>query len=30
VSGAYNYANYLEPRTRMMQAWADVLDQLRG
>ncbi len=30
VSGAYNYANYLEPRTRMMQAWADVLDQLRN
>lgn len=30
VSGAYNYANYLEPRTRMMQTWADVLDQLRN
>ena len=30
VSGAYNYANYLEPRTRMMQAWAEVLDQLRN
>jgi integrase len=30
VSGAYNYANYLEPRTRMMQAWADVLDRLRN
>ena len=30
VSGAYNYANYLEPRTSMMQAWADVLDRLRN
>jgi hypothetical protein len=24
-----NYAQYLEPRARMMQAWADRLDQLR-
>lgn len=30
VSGAYNYAKYLEPRTKMMQAWADALDRLRG
>ncbi len=30
VSGAYNYAKYLEPRAVMMQAWADALDQLRG
>ena len=29
VSGAYNYAKYLEPRAVMMQAWADTLDQLR-
>jgi integrase len=29
VSGAYNYAKYLEPRTKMMQAWADALDELR-
>lgn len=29
VSGAYNYAKYLEPRAEMMQAWADTLDQLR-
>jgi integrase len=29
VSGAYNYARYLEPRANMMQAWADALDQLR-
>lgn len=28
VSGAYNYAKYLEPRAAMMQAWADALDQL--
>lgn len=30
VSGAYNYAKYLEPRAVMMQAWADALDQFRG
>jgi len=30
VSGAYNYAKYLEPRGVMMQAWADALDSLRG
>ncbi len=29
VSGAYNYAMYLEPRGKMMQARADALDQLR-
>ena len=29
VSGAYNYAMYLEPRAVMMQSWADALDQLR-
>lgn len=31
VSAAYNFALYLEPRARMMQAWADFLEgQLRG
>jgi len=30
VSAAYNHALYLEPRAKMMQAWADHLDQLRG
>ncbi len=29
VSAAYNHALYLEPRARMMQAWADHLDMLR-
>jgi integrase len=29
VSAAYNHAQYLEPRARMMQAWADHLDKLR-
>lgn len=29
VSAAYNHALYLEPRARMMQAWADYLDRLR-
>ncbi len=29
VSAAYNHALYLEPRARMMQAWADHLDKLR-
>lgn len=28
VSGAYNYAEYLEPRKVMMQDWSDHLDQL--
>lgn len=31
VSAAYNHALYLEPRTKMMQDWADLLEQtLRG
>jgi integrase len=29
TSAAYNHALYLEPRAKMMQAWADHLDQLR-
>jgi len=29
TSAAYNYALYLEPRAKMMQAWADYLDQAR-
>ena len=29
TSAAYNYALYLEPRARMMQAWGDYLDRLR-
>lgn len=29
VSAAYNYAPYLEPRAKMMQAWADHLDLVR-
>ncbi|MEO8064747.1 MAG: integrase arm-type DNA-binding domain-containing protein [Pseudomonadota bacterium] len=28
TSAAYNHALYLEPRARMMQAWADYLDDL--
>jgi hypothetical protein len=28
-SAAYNHALYLEPRARMMQAWADHPDVLR-
>jgi integrase len=27
VSGAYNYAEYLEPRKKMMQDWSDYLDE---
>jgi integrase len=27
VSGAYNHAKYLEPRAKMMQEWADFLEQ---
>lgn len=27
VSAAYNHALYLEPRTKMMQAWSDFLEQ---
>lgn len=30
VSAAYNHALYLEPRAKMMQAWADYLDMLRS
>lgn len=30
TSAAYNHALYLDPRARMMQAWADHLDTLRG
>jgi integrase len=30
VRAAYNRAQYLEERTRMMQAWADYLDNLRA
>jgi integrase len=29
IRGAYNKAQYLEPRRKMMQDWADLLDQLR-
>jgi integrase len=29
VRGSYNYAEYLADRRRMMQAWADYLDELR-
>jgi integrase len=29
VSAAYNHALYLEPRAKMMQAWADHLDMVR-
>ena len=27
VSGAYDHAQYLEPRTEMMQDWADFLEE---
>lgn len=30
VSAAYNHALYLEPRARMMQAWADFIDAQRA
>lgn len=30
VSAAYNHALYLEPRTRMMQEWADYLDKVKA
>lgn len=30
VRAAYNYAKYLPQRRKMMQAWADYLDELRG
>jgi len=29
VKAAYNYAQYLPERRRMMQAWADYLDKLK-
>lgn len=29
VRAAYNHADYMQERTKMMQAWADYLDQLR-
>ena len=29
IRGAYNHAKYLPQRTKMMQAWADYLDELR-
>lgn len=29
IRGAYNYAQWLPDRARMMQAWADMLDELR-
>ena len=30
VRAAYNYAEHLDERRRMMQAWADYLDQLKN
>ena len=30
VSSAYNYAEYLEPRAKMLQAWADYLDGIKS
>ena len=30
VRAAYNFAEFLPERRKMMQAWADYLDQLRG
>ncbi len=30
VSAAYNFAEYLPERRRMMQQWADYLDKLKG
>jgi integrase len=30
IRGTYNKAAYLDPRRKMMQAWADTLDELRG
>ena len=30
VRAAYNYAEYLEERRRMMQAWANYLDELKS
>ena len=30
VSSAYNYAEYLEPRAKMLQSWADYLDGIKA
>lgn len=30
VSAAYNHALYIEPRARMMQAWANYLDGIKA
>jgi len=30
IRGTYNKAMYLEQRRKMMQDWADLLDDLRG
>lgn len=30
VRAAYNYAEYLPQRTKMMQEWADYLDKLKA
>ena len=30
IRAAYNFAEFLPERRRMMQAWADYLDQLRN
>ena len=30
VSAAYNFAEYLPERRKMMQQWADYLDQLKA
>lgn len=30
VSSAYNYAEYLEPRSKMLQSWADYLDGIKA
>ena len=30
VSSAYNYAEYLEPRGKMLQSWADYLDGIKA
>jgi hypothetical protein len=30
IRGTYNKAQYLEPRRRMMQEWADMLDAMRS
>jgi hypothetical protein len=30
VRAAYNYAEYIPERTKMMQSWADYLDSLKA